>query len=356
MELRVLQAKNGDSLLVSWEHEGEERNLLMDGGMSSTYRTAQRKGDLYKALKEIEQRGRRIDLLILSHVDEDHVAGLLKGFDNNGLLEELTEKVWFNSGILIDRAFDKPIDETHYLNFGSGESNLTSIGQGVRFEEVIGEKGIWIKRLIEVPQVCTDLGAKITILSPTREKLRKLLKKWKKETSSPLTGGAEHDYGMSFDELLANDVFESDDSDTNGSSIALLIEINQKKLLLLGDSHDGVIVDSILQLKDEKGCSFSTDNPLTLDYVKLSHHGSQHNTSPEFLKLIDCKNYIISTNGSGHGHPDKRTLARIADQHPRSTIWFNYESVCTDIRSSLNDEDSSKINCRYKCSTEGFEL
>ncbi|MFT5727719.1 MAG: hypothetical protein ACI8PB_001860 [Desulforhopalus sp.] len=231
MDFRVLQAKSGDSLLVSWEFKGEVRNLLMDGGMSSTYGTTQRKGDLYKALKKIKQKGQRIDLLILSHVDEDHVAGLLKGFKNNGLLEELTDKVWFNSGILIDNAFDQPIDETHYLNFGSGASNLTSIGQGVRFEDAIEEKGIWIKRLIEVPQVCTDLGAKITILSPTRKKLGKLLQKWQKEASSSLTGGAENDYEMSFDELLADDVFEGDDSCTNGSSIALLIEINQKKLL-----------------------------------------------------------------------------------------------------------------------------
>lgn len=115
-------------------------------------------------------------------------------------------------------------------------------------------------------------------------------------------------------------------------------------------------MDSIKQLKDENERSYSTDNPLSVDYVKLSHHGSQHNTSPEFLKLIECQNYIISTNGSGHGHPDKRTLARIADRHPHSTIWFNYRRVYNAINTSLNVDDSSKINCGYKCSMEGFEL
>ncbi|OEU70591.1 MAG: hypothetical protein BA863_18470 [Desulfovibrio sp. S3730MH75] len=356
MEFRVLQAKNGDSLLVSWEHEGEVRNLLMDGGMSSTYKTTVKKGDLYKALEQIKRRGQRIDLLILSHVDEDHVAGLLKGFKNNGLLENLTDKVWFNSGILIDNAFNQPIDETHYLSFSSSISNLTSINQGVLFEQVIEEKGIWIKSLIEVSQVYTDLGAKITILSPTRQNLKKLLKKWKKEAPSSLTGGAENDYGMSFDQLLANDVFAGDNSDTNGSSIALLIEIGQKRLLLLGDAYDEVVINSIKQLTDENGFSYSSDNPLAVDYIKLSHHDSQYNTSPEFLKLIDCQNFVISTNGSGHGHPDKRTLARVADRHPHSTIWFNYHSVYSAINTSLNSYDSSKINCGYKCSTGCFEL
>ena len=356
MEFRVLQAKNGDSLLVSWEYEGEVRNLLMDGGMSSTYRTAKKKGDLYKALREIKQKGQRIDLLILSHVDEDHVAGLLKGFKKNGLLETLTDKVWFNSGTLIDKLFNQPIDETHYLNFDSKISDLTSIRQGIFFENMIEERGIWIEKLIEVPQVYTYLGAKIFILSPTREKLMKLLKKWKKEDRNSLTGRVDNDYEMSFDQLLTDDVFKDDESDMNGSSIALLIEIEQKRLLLLGDANDEVIVNSIKQLRDGNGLSYSSDNPLSVNYVKLSHHGSQYNTSPIFLKLIDCQNYVISTNGSGHGHPDKRTLARIADQHPHSTIWFNYLSVCGAMNTSLNTNDSSKINCKYKCCTEGFKL
>lgn len=356
MILRVLQAKNGDSLLVSWEYEGETRNLLMDGGVSSTYKTSQKKGDLYKALKKMKQRGQRIDLLILSHVDDDHVAGLLKGFKNNGLLEKLTDKVWFNSGILIDKAFNQPIDETHYLICDPSTSSLTSIRQGVSFEVLIEEKKIWVKNLIEVPQMFTIWGAKITILSPIRQNLKKLLKKWKKETPGSLTRGTKNDYGMNFDQFLADDVFENDDSDTNGSSIALLIEIEQKRLLLLGDAYDEVLVNSLMQLRDENGLSYSVDNPLVVDYVKLSHHGSCHNTSPEFLKLIKCQNYIVSTNGSRHGHPHKRTLARIADQHPYSTIWFNYRSVYNSIENSLNGEDSSKIRCGYKCSTEGFKL
>ena len=275
---------------------------------------------------------------------------------NNGFLETLTDNIWFNSGTLIDKSFNQPIDKTHYLSFDSSISNLTSIRQGVLFEQLIEEKGFWIKKLIEVPQVYTDLGAKITILSPTREKLGKLLKKWKKEDRNSQTGGADNDYEMSFDQLLTDDVFKDDDSDMNGSSIALLIEIEQKRLLLLGDAYDEVIVNSIKQLRDENDLSYSSDNPLSVHYVKLSHHGSQYNTSPIFLELIDCQNYVISTNGSGHGHPDKRTLARIAHRHPHSNIWFNYLSVCSAINTSLNTDDSSKINCKYKCSTEGFKL
>ncbi|MEI6892923.1 MAG: hypothetical protein V5783_12210 [Pontiella sp.] len=355
MNFRVLQANHGDSLLVSWEHEGTVRNLLMDGGTTATYESGHKKGDLYKTLTQIKQRGQRIDLLVLSHVDADHVAGLLKGFENNGLLEELTDKVWFNSGILIDKAFDQPIDETHYLDFGLCKSNLTSIGQGVRFEIAIEEKGIWIEKLIEVPQIYTDLGVKIAILSPTRMKNKKLLKKWKKKAPRSLTSGAKDDYDQSFCALLCDDQFKSDDSDTNGSSIALLFEFEEKRLLLLGDAHDEVIVDSIKQLKDQNDDLYSNENPLTVDYVKLSHHGSQYNTSPEFLDLVKCQNFIVSTDGLGHGHPDKRTLARIASNCPDPTIWFNYQSIYKAINNSLTEADALAINCRV-CSREGFEL
>lgn len=76
---------------------------------------------------------------------------------------------------------------------------------------------------------------------------------------------------------------------------------------------------------------YSVENPLEIDYVKVSHHGSKYNISNKLLDIIRCNNYIISTNG-GFGnayHPDRETIAKIL-YHPKrdlgSTIhlYFNY--------------------------------
>ena len=65
--------------------------------------------------------------------------------------------------------------------------------------------------------------------------------------------------------------------------------------------------------------------------MKVSHHGSRNNISNDLLDLIECQNYIFSTNG-GKGvacHPDRETIANIVC-HPKRDktkvirLVFNY--------------------------------
>jgi hypothetical protein len=102
-------------------------------------------------------------------------------------------------------------------------------------------------------------------------------------------------------------------------------------VLLLADAHDDVVQASIRSLKDKAGNLYSEENPLFVDYVKLSHHGSQYNTSPEFLRLISSKDFIVSTDGSKHGLPNKRTLARVAECHVGVKFWFNHPYLIQQI-------------------------
>jgi hypothetical protein len=355
LSFNVLKAKNGDCLMVSWDFDGKRRNILIDGGTSAVYKRHAHKGNLFAILERLKQGEERVDLLILTHVDDDHIGGILEAFKPNQLLRELCDEVWFNSGKLIEEFFSAPSDPSHELIFdsvrsGTSTDNYTSIKQGVSFESVISELNIWDRQIIHVGQVFEKFGATFTILSPTIQKLEKLLIKWGKEAPSSLTSGKKTDYGEGIGELLADDVFQSDKSIHNGSSIALLFEKQDKRLLLLGDAHDDVLVDSIQLLKDKNGKFYSETNPLPVDFVKLSHHGSQYNTSPKFLKLIATKNFIISTNGSKHPLPNKRALARIITQTPDATLFFNYDKLITEIfnpfeRQKLHEQGVTLTNC-----------
>ncbi|WP_066961029.1 ComEC/Rec2 family competence protein [Microbulbifer sp. Q7] len=336
MKLKVLKANNGDAFLISWVFEGKRKNILIDGGKSSTYKRATLKGDLFRTLSKIEEQGERIDLLVLTHVDDDHIGGVLSAFKNNELLRALCDKVWFNSGLLISEHFANEAEPSHELlfEFNSADAHTrssTSIRQGVSFESIITELGIWHRKIIKSENFYKIYGAKFYILSPTIEKLESLLIKWKKEIPSSFTASRNTDYGNTFTQLLANDKFQGDNSIHNGSSIAILVELESKRLLMLGDAHDETIVNAIKNLKDEKEANYSESNPLKVDYVKLSHHGSRHNTSPQFLKLIESDNFILSTDGSAHSLPHKLTLARIHKQFPNATIWFNYEKIIREI-------------------------
>src|SRR5690606_38146377 len=94
-------------------------------------------------------------------------------------------------------------------------------------------------------------------------------------------------------------------------SIAFILETFDVRILALADSHPYVIEKSL-----EKA-GFSKSNKLKVDVVKVSHHGSKNNTTCDLLDIIDCNDFIISTNGgsSTHTHPDREVIARII-YHP----------------------------------------
>ncbi|WP_017818703.1 ComEC/Rec2 family competence protein [Vibrio harveyi] len=329
LKLRVLKAKNGDSILVSWLHEGMTRNLLIDGGSGPVYKTRQRKGSLYNALEEIKASGQRIDKTVVTHVDDDHIGGVLNAFKSGELLEELCDQVWFNSGRAIKQAYDNDTapDNELELERANLSDGRTSIRQGVSLEDRLTQLQIWDGKIIEAGYVSEFFGAKITVLSPSRVNLEKLLFKWEREAPSSLTSGGSNDYDKSLEELIATDKYISDSSPHNGSSIALLFEFGSKKLLLLGDAFDHIVASTICQIKDQNGNYYSENNKLEVEYVKLSHHGSEYNTSNNLLDIIKCQNYIISTDGSAHNLPNKRTIARILEKVDEPNIIFNYPQL-----------------------------
>ena len=58
------------------------------------------------------------------------------------------------------------------------------------------------------------------------------------------------------------------------------------------------------------------------DAVKLSHHGSYNNNSPELIKLIVSDKWLVSTNGDKYNHPDMPTLAHIITKGKGMKIYF----------------------------------
>lgn len=339
--LKILQAGNGDCILIKDLMDGDKKiNILIDGGVNHTYRRKNRKGELLKELELIKEESGSIDLLIVTHVDEDHIGGILKGFKENGLLSKLTKKVWFNSGKIIFEKFDRTPDSSnfiHLVNNEGKEQGNTSIGQGVTFESHIKKLKIWDEEVILSGEVKKLFGATFTFISPTVEKLEKLLCKWEKEAPRSLTSSDKNDYNKTLEELLQEDKFQEDTSIHNGSSLAFIFEFEGKRILFLGDAHNNIILSELRKIiKDGQSNKF--------ELVKLSHHGSEHNTSPDFLDLIDCKEFIISSDTSRHGLPDKRTLARIFNKIPDATIHFNYPEIITSKLFTSNELETFKAS------------
>ena len=75
------------------------RNIIIDGGIGDTYENRlKRKGDLFDIIEHIRRNEQKIDLLILTHFDDDHIGGLLRWLNKDKEAPTLIKKVWFNSG------------------------------------------------------------------------------------------------------------------------------------------------------------------------------------------------------------------------------------------------------------------
>jgi hypothetical protein len=306
------------------------KHILIDGGPAFTYesideRTKQKiSGDLKNVIQEISDNGQHIDLLIIMHVDCDHIDGILRWFEDEKFAETLIKRIWFNSGNLISDFFNQPVIEENFISVFLQTTTQTGIPQGIQFESIITELG-WDKEIIKSGDTIDFGGLEIKILSPGTENLKKLLVKWEREKDNNQTSGKTTDYNKSLTELIENDIFSPDKSIHNGSSIAILLKWNGKIFLFLGDAFDKTITKSLKKL------GYTSKNKCSVEIVKLSHHGSKANTSSELIELIDCSTYVISTNGEQHGLPDKTCLSRIIKLNNNPLLLFNYPELIPKI-------------------------
>ena len=157
---------------------------------------------------------------------------------------------------------------------------------------------------------------------------------------------------VSLEELAKNQSkepnLENDNELANAASISFIISCDELSILMLGDSYPQNVE---CYLRNVKG--YSEENPLVVDYVKVSHHGSRNNTSNELLDIIKCSKYIISTNGGKNrsNHPDRITIAHILCHPCRNKgekvhLYFNYDmNVIKDNGAPfINEEEKKEYN------------
>ena len=325
MKITFLKAFNGDCILISFSEDGTPRNILIDGGIGNTYKTTSNvKGDLFKLIEKFRNENQFIDLLVLTHFDDDHIGGILRWLNKDKEASKLIKKVWFNSGKEIAKKFKS--NENRELDIeivGGADDFYTSPKQGIKFEKYLRDNNLWEGEVIEQGSEHDMFGVKFKILSPNNEKLDKLLKLYEKQKDY-FTAGHKLDFGSSLKDFIdeENQVgfkFQEDDSVANGSSIALILEFDNKNYLFLGDAHPSVVIEGLNKF------GYNKDNSLFVELIKVAHHGSMYNTNKELLEIVKTDNYLISSNATKHGLPNKRTIARIINNNPNASIYFNYD-------------------------------
>ena len=74
VKLHIVQAEFGDCFILESKSNNESTTMLIDGGPYQTF-----KNHLKPTLQKLPLNG-KIDLIVLSHIDNDHIIGLLDLF------------------------------------------------------------------------------------------------------------------------------------------------------------------------------------------------------------------------------------------------------------------------------------
>jgi hypothetical protein len=316
-KLRVLQAEFGDCLILEYGTPQSPRYLLVDGGPEETYVR-----HLAPELGAIEQAGGALDLVVLSHVDNDHTIGLLDFVSdleqrraNNQPATIGGSALWHNSfSNTIGAGTDiEPRLRTMLATAGAAATVMAATGAAVTG---IGEGNTLRRKALTLSYelnkgfandlICVDdapapatLGnLTLDVVGPTRVNLDELKREWREWLDKH-----EAAVGSGDPKVAAN----ADRSVPNLSSIMFLAEADQKRLLLTGDGRS----DHLLQGLGQAGF-LGQDGSLHVDVLKVAHHGSDRNATKRFFRTVTADTYVLSANGKD-GNPDLATLIWIVE-------------------------------------------
>lgn len=353
IEIKSYPARNGDAFLV--KASATPFSMLIDGGYADTFHR-----HIKPDLESLSTSGYSLDVVVATHVDADHISGLLSFFRLNGpaqapaiihvrevlhnSLRSLMTPTEEQAGMRPDdlalvqdirlRGYPQP-DTT------SSQEHDISARQGSSLAQLLRDGGYqWNTHSGTIPiggEGLVDLRlpqGTITVLGPTRARLDALTKWWASEIRRMGFIGFLDGLDDVFEYLCAHEVvdpgeqmltssddlanaFVPDNSVTNGSSISFVLEIEGCRILFLGDSW-----------ADDTTAALAGNGMQFFDAIKVAHHGSVRNTSVELLTLVDSPHFFISTNGERHNHPDFVVLKAIVDRPAAfiRTLHFNYST------------------------------
>jgi hypothetical protein len=353
--LEALQAEQGDCLLLHFGSDDSPQFVLVDGGPEDV---------TYAAVLEprLKQLGARfaggplpLPLVVCSHIDDDHIGGLLDLFRavanwSNDVVK--VECLWHNSfsGLFAEEDWERLAaflarlpDIKRYASRKTQslwENNITedtdfmfavsSVRQGNDLHSLANDARATINcdfsDLVVAPAdgVATKTvgGLKLTVIGPDQQLLDQLRTEWKSKKA--LVG-----------ETVAKAAKPDDRRIANLSSVVFLAEYAGRRILMTGDARSDYICEG-LERADLLPAGGTLGHPL--DILKVQHHGSGHSTSKEFFARAPANNYVISANGKD-GNPDDVTLEALVAARGETgyRIWLtNYDAPGRNLRERID--------------------
>lgn len=297
--IELLSEGQADCFLLLFENDnGDECSILIDGNCEKTENISSSK--LLKRISELK----KLDFIVVTHVDDDHLGGILSLFQRNE--DEIP-------------SISKQLKDS-IIVYNNVTEGLISYGQAERFEKLIRDRKIINsfsnrydngKRMLQFLPVklrkILELNEKnerniyVTFLNPDKDGAKKVINDYKKY---------KYNDKQSYKKLI------------NKNSIVLLIEFKGKTVLFSGDAYSKDIKVALEKLQGE-----SVKSPISkIDCIKIPHHGAlEYNKSlASIAKNFECRKFILT----GKNEWDKK--------HPS-------EEILEDLSIKFSDEPSLEL-------------
>lgn len=390
--VRTFQSGCGDCIFLILEDttNGDKRHIMIDCGRFTS--------DIKLFVKQ--DLGMKLDILIVSHYDDDHIAGVIDMLSDIEFKDLYIGKILYNCFQDYDSATAKRIQNDNKELLDKYAANLkngnNSYGTKISAPQAsclclllrANEKWFlgWERHILtEGETVRVDSDSKwgeLYVLSPSCESLAELKHDFVKE------------YVKCVHELPPQDSFENQDAywemllritssksrlreripvnssiitkrflekkamidpdesgitPPNKASLALIWECNGKKILLGGDAIASQLYKAISNRYSE--------NQVWFEAIKIPHHGSKNNMSNVLSSFIDSEHYFLTGGKKGEG-PNYETLAKII-LHPLNTntairmIHYNRIVNLTELQRLIKDENVNLMDsCNAKLTNE----
>jgi beta-lactamase superfamily II metal-dependent hydrolase len=355
MIIDVFPSGSGDCLLIT---SSDGKRLLCDAGLPDAYDKF-----IAEPLSDLRKQGKAIDLVYVSHIDRDHIGGVLRLLDDEvawRVFEHMQSKgkkfkkpkvprppevreIWHN-------AFLETISKTQEVELGTalatssdalaglnaaglGDKDMAwraaevqmlalSVGDAIEVNWRIGEAQLDIplnspfegELMTARPGEPISLGSlSITVLGPTAEQLEKLREDWIKwlRKKKALLADLKARHKRDIEDLrsgatpldiarLSQDMALALEKDLTPPNLASLVLLLEEN----GENGKRVLLTGDagdLSLLDYlKAADLFDNGVLEVDVLKVPHHGAKNSYSKEFVQRVRASNYIFCGDGEHH--------------------------------------------------------
>lgn len=367
MKLTVFHAADGDCLLLA-SRGRRPRHLLIDGGRKDSYGRNTR-----DVLGRLRAAGRKLDVVCVSHIDDDHISGVLqlvedevewRAFEFRRTIRPDTREprvsrppvigeVWHNGlfklvgddvGVVVEPVLStvatmlagSPRSDRRDLafeldNLAHGEASSMELTRRLSDRQLkipLNPRtgGALVKRATSGPPAAGEhvtLGSlEISLLGPSQDDIDKLRvdwKKWLRESDAALRRlqaaliADEERLGAVNPGIVANPLIDQ----ALGDGLSSVTAANVASIMLLVEegtasvllTGDGVSHEILEGLRRHR--KLDASGRIHVSVLKLQHHAALANVDKTFVNSVTADHYVFCGNGA-HENPEVEVVEALA--------------------------------------------